>query len=700
MSLFDFQSREVVHVKVKLCSSTDDAVYKKFSIDPGITTFEVLQRLLSRAFDIKCDFTISYLVTDDIGEKVYLSMLSDWDLDAAILSASDPILRLKITLRNFDNATHGLDSGVFTFHQSYNQSFEDGLNHEDESKMACMDKDWDIISRGELPLQSQAGLLALQRQQQKEQQQQQQQQNHQVALSNSSSVVANGNSSVSQQPPQQQSSSSGGSGPSQFFSQLGSHVGKSMITQMQKAVGGWKLLPELNLPSSSSSGPALPFARQDAMSAPPRPPVSDREFQSHLDSAGRVRDFWALKQAVFLGGLDPSLRKVAWRLLLPVFPKGSTGQERIAFMKRSAQRYFEMKRCWKETYAAGQMSQAHLALITAISKDVIRTDRGHPFYSGGNGNVATGGSMADAAESEYSPHILQLFDLLVTYAIYHPSVGYAQGMSDLASPLLVVQKDEAYAYICFCALMCRTMDNFRRESTAMLTKFQHLHDLIVHMDAELAAFLRCHGLADMFFTHRWLLLEMKREFQFDDTLRMLEVQWAGLPHLFTFPKSADGVPLQEDACIGVASPASASTSAAAAVSPPSPKDTPYLRLQSMLRQSREEASAAASSGASATAAVVLKDGVVELPPPEVLGCGNPFLLFMCASMLQEHRDRVMRSCHDMCEIVMHFNRLIRSHNLGAILNRARQMYTEYMEAQDDKFSLALTSGAQLAGSSN
>ena len=39
---------------------------------------------------------------------------------------------------------------------------------------------------------------------------------------------------------------------------------------------------------------------------------------------------------------------------------------------------------------------------------------------------------------------------------------------------------------------------------------------------------------DLLFCYRWLLLEMKREFAFEDALRALEVTWASLP-----PATAD-----------------------------------------------------------------------------------------------------------------------------------------------------------------
>lgn len=91
--------------------------YRKFSVDPQITSFEVLQSIIAKAFDLKgytkfyfvptcilkihfiqnliiyffvksyfcSEFTVSYRAIDDYGQETYLSLLSDWDLDAAFL---------------------------------------------------------------------------------------------------------------------------------------------------------------------------------------------------------------------------------------------------------------------------------------------------------------------------------------------------------------------------------------------------------------------------------------------------------------------------------------------------------------------------------------------------------------------------------------------------------------------------------------
>lgn len=74
----------------------------------------------------------------------------------------------------------------------------------------------------------------------------------------------------------------------------------------------------------------------------------------------------------------------------------------------------------------------------------------------------------------------------------HPSVSYCQGMSDLASPLLVTMNDEAQAYICFCALMVRLSPNFLLDGITMTQRFQHLADGLHYYDFPLYTYLKSH----------------------------------------------------------------------------------------------------------------------------------------------------------------------------------------------------------------
>ena len=102
-------------------------------------------------------------------------------------------------------------------------------------------------------------------------------------------------------------------------------------------------------------------------------------------------------------------------------------------------------------------------------------------------------------------------------------------MSDIASPILAVMDNEAHAFICFCGIMKRLEGNFRPDGQLMSVKFQHLKLLLQYSDPEFYSYLVSRGADDLFFCYRWLLLELKREFAFDDALRMLEVTWSSLP---------------------------------------------------------------------------------------------------------------------------------------------------------------------------
>jgi hypothetical protein len=71
----------------------------------------------------------------------------------------------------------------------------------------------------------------------------------------------------------------------------------------------------------------------------------------------------------------------------------------------------------------------------------------------------------------------------------------------------------------------------------------------------------------------------------------------------------------------------------------------------------------------------------QLPPPSEFGGGNPFLMFLCLTVLQQHRDVVMNSGMDYNEMAMHFDKMIRKHNVTRVLNQARQMFAAYLQKQ-------------------
>ncbi|XP_076859801.1 TBC1 domain family member 25 isoform X2 [Brachyhypopomus gauderio] len=407
--------------------------FRSFAVDPQITSLEVLQHILIRAFELngRRNFGISYLSRDRVGVEVYLSLLSDWDLDAAFVSSAKPYLQLKMDIKPSE------DSPVL--------------------------EDWDIISpkdvigsdqiQGEKRSLTSTALPFTQ-----------------SLLSQVTDDVLHPVSQLFYQPV------------SAAFSQMG-----RTLSRVQQALS-WSYGEEVK-----------PF----------KPPLSDAEFHNYLNSQGQLTRPEDLRLRIYHGGVEPSLRKVVWRYLLNVYPDGLTGQERMDYMKRKTREYDQLKREW-----SSRASSEDLEFIRGnVLKDVLRTDRAHPYYAG----------------SEDSPHLTALTDLLTTFAITHPQVSYCQGMSDIASPILAVMDNEAHAFICFCGIMKRLEGNFRPDGQLMSVKFQHLKLLLQYSDPEFYAYLVSKGADDLFFCYRWLLLELKREFAFEDALRMLEVTWSSLP---------------------------------------------------------------------------------------------------------------------------------------------------------------------------
>ncbi|CAH1970564.1 unnamed protein product [Acanthoscelides obtectus] len=288
-------SKEAIRIKVKKCDAGQPPESRKFSVDPQITSFEVLHSILVKAFDLKNDFSICYKVHDANGYETSLPLLSDWDLDAAFLKAhnmsiilnSEPCLCLQIELRPIEEC-------------------------HDESNIK---RNFPFITQ----------------------------------------IRGSGNQE---------------SRPARLHGII-NQVGKT-FNMVQRAFN---------------------FGEDDTtlLQQPPRPPLSDIEFRKFLDPVGQIIFAKELRSVIYYGGIDPSLRKVVWKHLLNVYPDGMTGKERMDYIKKKALEYTNLRETWKAAISKGSVT-GELAYTTGmVRKDVLRTDRHHPFYAGSddNQNVAS-----------------------------------------------------------------------------------------------------------------------------------------------------------------------------------------------------------------------------------------------------------------------------------------------------------------------
>ncbi|KAK4420197.1 TBC1 domain family member 15 [Sesamum alatum] len=242
---------------------------------------------------------------------------------------------------------------------------------------------------------------------------------------------------------------------------------------------------------------------------PRQPPLRQEEWATFLDAEGRVMDSKALKKRIFYGGVEHNLRKEVWTFLLGYHAYDSTYAEREYLMSVKKAEYETIKRQWQS------ISPEQARRFTKfrerkglIDKDVVRTDRSLSFYDGDD-----------------NPNVYLLRDILLTYSFYNFDLGYCQGMSDLLSPILYVMRDESQSFWCFVSLMERLGPNFNRDQSGMHTQLFALSKLVELLDKPLHHYFERNDCLNYFFCFRWILIQFKREFEYDKTMRLWEVMW-------------------------------------------------------------------------------------------------------------------------------------------------------------------------------
>ncbi|XP_063380842.1 TBC1 domain family member 16 [Cydia fagiglandana] len=239
-----------------------------------------------------------------------------------------------------------------------------------------------------------------------------------------------------------------------------------------------------------------------------------------MNGKGLIEDDLFLRKGVFFGGLDKELRREVWPFLLHCYPYNTTYDEREIILQLRTREYEEITRKRLEKMTPEQYALFWKNVQCVIEKDVVRTDRGNPFFAG---------------ENNYNVEIMK--NILLNYAVYNPVLGYTQGMSDLLAPVLCEINCEAEAFWCFVGLMQRAIFVCTPTDNDMDINLSYLRELIRIMLPHFYKHLEKHVDAmELLFCHRWILLCFKREFTEAVALRMWEACWANYQtdyfHLF------------------------------------------------------------------------------------------------------------------------------------------------------------------------
>ncbi|XP_032994906.1 TBC1 domain family member 16 isoform X3 [Lacerta agilis] len=230
----------------------------------------------------------------------------------------------------------------------------------------------------------------------------------------------------------------------------------------------------------------------------------------HLNEAGQVEEEYKLRKAIFFGGIDVSIRGEVWPFLLRYYSYESTSEEREALRVQKREEYFEIQQ--KRLSLTPEEQKAFWRNVQfTVDKDVVRTDRSNQFFRGEN-----------------NPNVETMRRILLNYAVYNPTIGYSQGMSDLVAPLLAEVLDESDTFWCFVGLMQNTIFISSPRDEDMEKQLMYLRELLRLMHVRFYHHLVSLGEdgLQMLFCHRWILLCFKREFPDAEALRIWEACWA------------------------------------------------------------------------------------------------------------------------------------------------------------------------------
>ncbi|EYC34590.1 hypothetical protein Y032_0001g483 [Ancylostoma ceylanicum] len=235
-------------------------------------------------------------------------------------------------------------------------------------------------------------------------------------------------------------------------------------------------------------------------------------WKSYKNADGAVNDSTTIRKAIFFASMEPSLRKEIWPFLLRVYPWQSTLEQRETIRNDLFLEYQNLRR--KANKKSQSTSKQHwMGIENTIVKDVVRTDRKNPYYSG-----------------EDNPNVETMKNILLNYATAYPHVNYIQGMSDLLAPLLSTIRNEVDTYWCFAGLMQQTVfsSSPKGNEGLMEMNLEYLRELLKLLQPKFFNYLATQkgDALQLMFVHRWILLFFKREFPESDALHIWEACWA------------------------------------------------------------------------------------------------------------------------------------------------------------------------------
>eukprot|EP00897_Mesotaenium_endlicherianum_P007848 jgi/Mesen1/7091/ME000369S06414 len=123
-------------------------------------------------------------------------------------------------------------------------------------------------------------------------------------------------------------------------------------------------------------------------------------------------------------------------------------------------------------------------------------------------------------------HAARLVAILEAYAVHDPEIGYCQGMSDLLSPFVALIADDSEAFWCYERFMRKVRQNFRTDEVGIRRQLDAISAILRDAEPQIFRHLRSIQAEDCLFVYRMVVVLLRRELSFEQTLCLWEVVWA------------------------------------------------------------------------------------------------------------------------------------------------------------------------------
>lgn len=175
------------------------------------------------------------------------------------------------------------------------------------------------------------------------------------------------------------------------------------------------LTPQPELEENSSDNRSeeceqlVEIARKKSDPLPPREifkrdnPLTQKQWDEFKTEDGRISDPERIREIIFRGGIEPSLRADVWKYLLNYDLWEHTTEERNARRNDLQEEYYRMKAQWSTLSKIQEKNfSGYRDRKCQIEKDVKRTDRNIDYYNGDD-----------------NPNVNRLQDILLTFVMYN-----------------------------------------------------------------------------------------------------------------------------------------------------------------------------------------------------------------------------------------------------------------------------------------